>query len=187
MKGARQSSLTTTRGPKPAPLDPPKASFREQFSTRMPIKPLKVDPRKSTSPSRLRSVSPVLSRPKLQERAESPGLAKRPKRPDSGGVRPGSGGSAKRNLGELGKVDLKRGNFSNKQILPPAKCGSLNVSLVEISPVKRESRTPSPRVTRSTKFQQLSKGFKITRTALMQGVDSVTMRTKDEASRFESE
>lgn len=159
MKGARQASVTATRPLKSAVPEAPRPQSREYFAPRGQM----CSRRPDSSPDRLRSTSPSQSR--LQEHAGSPAPAKRGKRPDS----VVKGQKLKRTLADIGKVDLKRGNFSNKQIVAPAKGGSLNVSLMDISPGKQESRTPSPTVSRSVRFQQLSKGFKVTKTALMQG------------------
>ena len=117
-------------------------------------------------------MSPLLAVIKPKEVPESPDLAKR--RDEAARPRP-SPSQLRRTLGDLGKVDLRRGTFSKKQILPPASI-SLNVSVIDMSPGKGGDRTPSPTATRSVRCQQLSKGFTITRSALIESVGSVTQR-----------
>ena len=157
MKSGRQTSLTTRTSPAKA-----KAAFR-------PIHP---DPRKSSSPVRLRSMSPLLVVSKPKDRPESPDHPK--KREENARFRP-SPSQLRRTLGDLGKVDLRRGTFSNKQIVAPGSA-SLNVSVIDMSPGKLGDRTPSPTATRSVRCQQLSKGFTITRSALIESVGSVSRR-----------
>ena len=161
MKLGRQASLSAHT-----------PTFKSREVTKSPTKSSKIDYKKSASPTRLRSVSPMLGVRKVTESTEATELPK--KRDDMQRIRT-SHSSVRRNLGDLGKADLRRGNFSKKQIVATVSL-SLNVSVVDLSPEKTECRSPSPIATRSNRCQQLSKGFKITKTGLMQSVGSVSQR-----------
>lgn len=157
MKSGRQTSLTTRTSPTKGKAAP---------------RAIHAEPRKSSSPVRLRSMSPLLVVIKPKDRPESPDPPKR--REDITRFRP-SPSQMRRTLGDLSKVDLRRGTFSKKQIVAPGSI-SLNVSVIDMSPGKTGDRTPSPCATRSVRCQQLSKGFKITRSALIESVGSVSRR-----------
>ena len=81
------------------------------------------------------------------------------------------------------KIDLKRGSFSSKQMMRDAVNTTVETLpsesiLVEETVKRKAARTPSPAVTtRSSRFQQISKQYKLDKSTLQQSLSEMSRRT----------